>query len=152
MSKTPSKRLLHELQSYQEEPNPALKYLGPISDSELMTWEAGLKGIEGTAYQGGLWTIRINIPPNYPLAPPSMVFKTPICHPNVHFKTGEVCLDLLKSSWSPAYTISSTLTAIHQLLTSAEPDSPLNVDIAMLLRAEDQVAAESLIRFYSNNT
>lgn len=80
-----------------------------------------------------------------------MTFKTPICHPNVHFKTGEICLDLLKSSWSPAYTIRSTLNAVHQLLTSAEPDSPLNVDVAMLLRAEDQVAAESLIRFYTTD-
>lgn len=96
-----------------------------------------------------MWTLRLQVPPNYPLAPPTIKFDTPICHPNVHFKTGEICLDLLKTSWTPAYTLSSTLTAVHQLLTSAEPDSPLNVDVAMLFRAGDQVAAESLIRFYT---
>jgi peroxin-4 len=76
-------------------------------------------------------------------------FTTPICHPNVDFKTGEICLDTLKASWTPAYTITTTLTSIHQLLTSAEPDSPLNVDIAQLFRQEDYVGAEALIRFYT---
>jgi peroxin-4 len=41
------------------------------------------------------------------------------------------------------------MTSIHQLLTSAEPDSPLNVDIAQLMRLEDYVGAEALIRFYT---
>lgn len=41
------------------------------------------------------------------------------------------------------------MQAIQQLLTSAEPDSPLNVDIAQLFRLDDQVGAEALIRFYT---
>ena len=41
------------------------------------------------------------------------------------------------------------MTSIHQLLTSAEPDSPLNVDIAQLFRSGDEVGAMSLIRFYT---
>lgn len=98
---------------------------------------------------GGRWLLSIAIPSTYPLTPPSIKFETPICHPNVDFRTGEICLDLLKTSWSPAYTITTTLTSIHQLLTSAEPDSPLNVDIAQLLRQEDYVGAEALIRFYT---
>ena len=64
-------------------------------------------------------------------------------------QTGEICLDLLKTSWSPAYTITQTLTSIHQLLTDPEPDSPLNVDIASLLRQGDRVGAESLVRYYT---
>ena len=67
----------------------------------------------------------------------------------MHFKTGEICLDVLKERWTPAMQISSSMTYIHQLLTSAEPDSPLNVDIAQLLRLEDYVGAEALIRFYT---
>jgi len=41
------------------------------------------------------------------------------------------------------------MTSIHQLLTSAEPDSPLNVDVAQLFRLGDDVGAQSLIRFYT---
>lgn len=100
------------------------------------------------------------------MVPPSVQFITPICHPNVHFKvlslppsappverltpckqTGEICLDLLKTSWSPAYTIVSTLEAVHQLLAYPEVDSPLNVDVAALLRNGDRVGAEGLVRW-----
>lgn len=83
------------------------------------------------------------------MVPPTIRFVTPICHPNVDFKSGEICIDVLKDRWTPAMQISSSLTYIHQLLTSAEPDSPLNVDIAQLFRAEDYVGAEALIRFYT---
>ncbi|KIW03887.1 uncharacterized protein PV09_05180 [Verruconis gallopava] len=148
-TRTTSKRLIQELKDYQKDPNEALLYLGPASDNELMEWTAVMKGVEGTAYEGGRWLLHILIPSNYPLSPPTITFSTPICHPNVHFKTGEICLDLLKTSWSPAYTISSTLTAVHQLLTSAEPNSPLNIDVAVLLREHDLAGANSLIRYYT---
>jgi len=140
---------MNELQSLQSEPNEACLRLGPVTEDELLHWEAVMRGVRGTAYQDGLWLLDIKIPPNYPIAPPSVTFSTPICHPNVHFRTGEICLDLLKSAWLPSYTISSTIDAVHQLLTSAEPDSPLNVDIAQLFREGDWVGAESLIRFYT---
>lgn len=62
-------------------------------------------------------------------------------------QTGEICLDLLKTSWTGAYTISSTLSAIHQLLSYPDPNSPLNVDVAVLLREGDTVGAEGLVRW-----
>lgn len=166
---TTTKRLLHELQSYKQEPSDALLELGPVNDDELLHWAAIMKGVEGTAYEGdqslehkssgivlreclgGIWKLDIHIPDSYPLAPPTVRFVTPICHPNVHFKTGEICLDLLKTSWSPAYTIVSTMNAIHQLLTSAEPDSPLNVDIAQLFRQGDDIGSQALISFYTDS-
>lgn len=64
-------------------------------------------------------------------------------------QTGEICLDVLKEAWTPVYTISQTLTTIHQLLTSPEPDSPLNVDAAAVLRNGDVVGYESLVRLWS---
>ena len=97
----------------------------------------------------GLWKLNIIIPDAYPNKPPTITFVTPICHPNVHFKTGEICLDLLKSSWSPVYSVKQTLEAVQQLLTSAEPDSPLNIDAAQLLRQGDQLGYEALVRFYT---
>lgn len=56
---------------------------------------------------------------------------------------------MLKSAWTPAYTIAAAMTSVHQLLTSAEPDSPLNVDVAQLLRGGDRVGADALVRFYT---
>lgn len=150
-TQSPIKRLLNELRAYQTDPNDALVHLGPIHDDELLHWTAVMRGQPGTAYEEGLWLLDIVIPPNYPLSPPTITFRTPICHPNVHFTTGEICLDILKTAWSPAFTISTTLTTIHQLLTSAEPDSPLNIDVALLFRQGDWMGAESLIRYYTTN-
>ena len=83
-------------------------------------------------------------------APVSLVSRVPIrilltFNPD---QTGEICLDLLKDSWSPAYTLTSTLEAIHQLLAYPEVDSPLNIDIARLLKDGDRIGGESLVRFW----
>ena len=53
---------------------------------------------------------------------------TRIFHPNIHFKSGEVCLDILKTAWTPAWTIQSVCRAIIALLSNPEADSPLNCD------------------------
>lgn len=142
-----SKRLLGELKDYAKDPHECLEELAPV-EGDLLHWTAIMKGVEGTAYERGRWLLDIKVPDNYPFHPPEVKFVTPICHPNVHLKTGDVCLDLLKTTWSPAYTLAFTLTAIHSLLTSPEPDSPLNVDAAALLRAGDFVGYDSLVRVW----
>lgn len=99
---------------------------------------------------GGLFNLSISIPTNYPSSPPSIHFRTPCCHPNVDFKTGEICLDLLKTAWTPAYGVVSTLEAVQQLLSAGgDADSPLNVDLGRLMREGDIVGAEGLVRFYT---
>ncbi|KAL4782179.1 ubiquitin-conjugating enzyme/RWD-like protein [Aspergillus varians] len=145
-----TQRLLRELKDYTTSPNEALLHLGPIDEDNLLNWEAVLKGVKGTPYEDGLWSLSIQIPTNYPLSPPTIRFTTRISHPNISFTTGEICLTLLTTEhWSPVYTLSATLTAIHQLLTDPIPDSPLNVDIAALLRNGDVPAWESLVRYYT---
>lgn len=161
-----TQRLLRELKDYTNSPNEALLHLGPVDEDDLLHWEAVLKGVKGTPYEGtslsssyptpanntigGLWSLSIHLPPNYPLSPPKITFNTRISHPNISFTTGEICLTLLTSEhWSPVYTLSTTLTAIHQLLTDPRPDSPLNVDVAALLRDGDIPAWESVVRFWT---
>lgn len=48
-------------------------------------------------------------------------------------QTGEICLDVLKTDWSPAWTLASALLAVQSLLASPEPSSPLNVDAGALV-------------------
>jgi peroxin-4 len=65
----------------------------------------------------------------------------------VFLQTGEICLDLLKTAWTPAYTLQMTVEAIWQMLAAPGIDSPLNVDVAALIRQGDAIGAESLVRW-----
>ncbi|KAF8467283.1 ubiquitin-conjugating enzyme/RWD-like protein [Kalaharituber pfeilii] len=142
-----AKRLLGELKEYSREPQGCLEELAPVGDN-LQHWTAIMKGVEGTPYERGRWLLDIRVPKNYPFEPPVVKFVTPICHPNIHLQTGDVCVDLLKTTWSPAYTLKLTIMAIQSLLTTPEPDSPLNVDAANLLKAGDYVGYDSLVKVW----
>lgn len=151
-SNSPLKRLTNEIGDLRTNPNDAVLHLGPSNDTDLFSWEAVLKGPRDltSPYAGGLWLLSISIPPTYPHTPPKIRFVTPICHPNIHFQTGEICLTLLTSEhWAPSYTLSSTMSAIQQLLSDPGLDSPLNVDVANLYREDDAVGAEGLIRYWT---
>ena len=69
-------------------------------------------------------------------------------HANVALRTGEICLDLLKEAWTPAYSVLECVRAVRLLLATPEPDSPLNVDVASLLRAGDALGARRLVQFW----
>jgi peroxin-4 len=87
-SSTSSRRLLKELEQNSKDPNPNLLRLEPTRDDDLLHWEAVMKGVPESAYEYGLWKLKISVPEAYPNQPPKVEFVTPICHPNVHFKVG----------------------------------------------------------------
>ena len=49
-----AKRLIKELEQYSKVPSPAVTHLEPISDDDLTRLTAGLRGPDGTAYEGTL--------------------------------------------------------------------------------------------------
>ena len=96
----------------------------------------------------GRWLLRISIPTEYPNKPPKISFVTPIVHANIALNNGEICLDLLKDAWTPAYSVLESVRAVRMLLGCPETDSPLNVDVAALIRAGDSVGARRLVEFW----
>lgn len=112
-------------------------------------WIALIRGPPTGAYAGGIFELSLVVPTGYPTKPPVVKFKTKIFHPNVSWKDGEICLDVLKEQWTPAWTLSSAITAILALLGDPEPDSPLNVDAATLFRTGDARAYESMCRMWT---
>ena len=105
---------------------------GPISD-DLLQWNASIIGPSDSPYAGGLFKLNITIPIKYPFSPPKIVFTTKIYHPNISYN-GSICLDLLKTEWSPVLTISKILLSICSLLTDPNPDDPLVPSIAELYK------------------
>lgn len=85
----------------------------------------------------------------YPITPPKIFFKTKIFHPNIHFNTGEVCLDIIKSEWTPTWTLEALCKAIRLLMENPNEDSPLNCDAANLIRLKEHEAYEQIARMYS---
>ena len=68
---------------------------------------------------------------DYPSHPPEVSFKTPIYHPNV-YRNGDICLDILKTNWSPVYDVSNILVSIQSLLNDPNSKSPANAEAAKL--------------------
>ncbi|KAH6646409.1 ubiquitin-conjugating enzyme [Truncatella angustata] len=150
-SRSATKRLLRELAAWEKEApgETGIERLGPVGEDELLHWEAVINGRGiGNGYDEGRWLLQIQIPPSYPLAPPKMTFATPVVHANVALESGEICLDLLKDAWTPAYSVLECVRAVRMLLGYPGTDSPLNVDVAALIRSGDGVGARRLVEFW----
>jgi peroxin-4 len=145
-----AKRLRKELQALERSSlTEDDVYLRPSSDS-ILQWTALLKGPPDTPYEGGVFQLSITCGSDYPLAPPSIKFITKVFHPNVHFKTGAVCLDILKKEWSPAWGLQAACRAVLALLSDADAESPLNCDAGNMLRGDqDLVAYRTTAKMYT---
>lgn len=124
-----TKRLNSELTSLILDPVPGVSAF-PDGD-DLLSWKSTIKGPDNSYYVGMEFSLHMQFQPNYPIAPPTVKFVTPIFHPNIDM-SGNICLDILKDKWSPTYTVSTILLSIQSLLETPNNDSPLNNQAAQL--------------------
>ncbi|KYN33082.1 Ubiquitin-conjugating enzyme E2-17 kDa, partial [Trachymyrmex septentrionalis] len=122
-----------ELQDLGRDP-PAQCSAGPVGD-DLFHWQATIMGPPDSPYQGGVFFLTIHFPTDYPFKPPKVAFTTRIYHPNIN-SNGSICLDILRSQWSPALTISKVLLSICSLLCDPNPDDPLVPEIARIYKTD----------------
>ncbi|KAK7829423.1 hypothetical protein U0070_007197 [Myodes glareolus] len=157
---------LQELSDLQRDP-PAHCSAGPVGD-DLFHWQATIMGPKpfmpftpggnhsglctccgrtlmrpvvsfqpDSAYQGGVFFLTVHFPTDYPFKPPKIAFTTKIYHPNIN-SNGSICLDILRSQWSPALTVSKVLLSICSLLCDPNPDDPLVPDIAQIYKSDKE--------------
>ncbi|KTG31617.1 hypothetical protein cypCar_00021182 [Cyprinus carpio] len=118
----------------------------------LFHWQATIMGPNDSPYQGGVFFLTIHFPTDYPFKPPkariinylnnllvilAVAFTTRIYHPNIN-SNGSICLDILRSQWSPALTISKVLLSICSLLCDPNPDDPLVPEIARIYKTDNE--------------
>mmetsp|Transcript_85150 Transcript_85150/g.237666 ORF Transcript_85150/g.237666 Transcript_85150/m.237666 type:complete len:205 (-) Transcript_85150:239-853(-) len=125
------RRLEKELERMRAEPVTGID--ASPRGSDMLSWRARIAGPEGGPYDGGAFELDVALSSKYPLEPPKVKFKTQIFHPNVS-NTGEICLDILKTQWSPALTLQKVLLSVTALLSDPNFGDPLNASAAALHR------------------
>ncbi|KAK0746388.1 ubiquitin-conjugating enzyme/RWD-like protein [Schizothecium vesticola] len=125
-----TKRLQTELMQLMTSAAPGISAF-PSADGNLLSWRATIAGPDDTPYAGLTFKLSFEFPSNYPYAPPTVLYMTPIYHPNVDF-SGRICLDILKDKWTAAYNVQTVLLSLQSLLGEPNNASPLNGEAAEL--------------------
>jgi len=112
----------------------------------MMLWEVGIPGKEGTIWAGGLYKLEVHFPEDYPSKPPKCKFTPPLFHPNV-YPSGTVRMSILKEekSWTPEITMIQIVLAIQDLMNNPNMLDPAQVG-AWQLRKNYQTAYEAKIK------
>ena len=124
---TVSIRITKELSGLIKDPIPGIT-VNSINNS-LRYFDIRLNGPPDTPYENGVFKLELFITDEYPMEPPRVRFLTKVYHPNID-KLGRICLNILKDSWTPALQIRSVLISIQALLSSPNPDDPLDHVVA----------------------
>ena len=123
--------------------------IGLVSESDMHQWQILLDGPKGSAYEvnilcesllkllptditeGGVFTLHLSLPNEYPFKPPTLSFKTKIYHPNVtNDDKGSMCLGMLRpDEWKPSSKIEAVLTFAKGLLSEPQPDDAVEGNI-----------------------
>ena len=130
---TAKKRLRKDLKQLQSLTMQDGITASPRQESNLFEWQAFLTGPEQSAYEGGIYELHLTIPCHYPVQAPKVRFQTEIFHPNI-YQTGEICLDILQDQWSEVLSIEKILLSVRSLLTEPNPNSPANIEAAILYK------------------
>ena len=123
---SPIKRILKELKYFEEEEPDGVFRAGPENENNLFRWIASFHGPIGSPYEGGIFTIGIHFPIEYPFKAPKVNFITKIYHPNIKLHTGENSLDILYDKWNPSIKVIDILKYIQNLLVN--PDIKLFIE------------------------
>lgn len=123
--------------------------LHPVKETDLTHWEATIPGPTDSPYHDHNFCLQIDIPDNYPISPPAATFKSfTLPHANVKWETGEICLDTLKDHWSPIFNLTYIVESIVRLLSEPNGESPLNIELGILLREGDICGYNNLVQYW----
>ena len=130
------RRLQKDLRELEQD-SPSNCSASPNGD-DLFNWTATIIGPSDTPYENGIFNLNLSFPTDYPFKPPRITFQTKIYHPNIN-GNGAVCLDILKTQWSPALSLVKVLLSVCSLLSDPNPDDPLVPEIANVYKTNREL-------------
>ena len=117
------KRIEKEIKDFNKEP-PENISIDFIDDSDISRIEASIKGPEESPYEGYVFKVYIEYPPDYPFKPPKFEFITKIYHPNIKiYGRNFFCCCVLPeivTAWSPNLTFQDILSKGIELLSTPD--------------------------------
>ena len=128
------RRLQKEISDMENDTDAATNCSAGLYNNDLFNWQATIIGPDETPYEGGVFSLKIAFPADYPFKPPKITFDTKIYHPNIN-ASGGICLDILKDQWSPALNTIKVLLSICSLMADPNPNDPLVPEIARLYKS-----------------
>ena len=120
MNSTP--RIMKETQSLMTTSTPGISAYP--NEQNPRHFKCEIEGPTDTPYEGGKFKLELFLPEQYPMVPPKVLFRSKIYHPNID-KLGRICLDILKTKWTPAIQIRTLLLQIQVLMSHPNLDDPL---------------------------
>ncbi|KAG4301642.1 hypothetical protein PCANB_001819 [Pneumocystis canis] len=143
------KRILKETERLIADPPPGI--IAESCQDNLRYFQIKIEGPAQSAYENGIFCLELFLPEEYPMVAPKVRFLTKIYHPNID-KLGRICMDILKNAWSPALQIRTVLLSIQALLSTPNPDDPLDQSIGqefLYNRATFDATAKEWTRLYA---
>ncbi|UVC50079.1 ubiquitin carrier protein [Theileria orientalis] len=118
-----------------------------LEDDNYFKWRVCFEGPQETPYEGGIFTVLMNFPEDFPNSPPEMVFEQEMWHPNI-YPDGRVCISILhppgsdryneqerpEERWRPILGVESILISVVSMLGEPNLESPANVDAGVHLK------------------
>jgi len=130
-SSSARKRLLRDFNRLHVTPPNGV--LGAPIDSNVMKWRGIVFGNDGSTWEGGIFKVGLEFTDAYPFKAPTVHFQTKLFHPNVG-PNGEILLDMLGKSWTPAYDVADILVSIQRLLCNPNLEAVVNSEANALFR------------------
>ncbi|KAL4348862.1 hypothetical protein GQ457_17G016890 [Hibiscus cannabinus] len=130
MTNLGTKRLMKDLEKLLQE-SPAGISAEPQKNN-ILHWDAIIQGPKKSPWEGGSFKLTLEFPEDYPNKPPIGRFISPMFHPNIDAKDGNIFLDILRDEWLPIFGVESILISIQSLLCDPNPNSAANEEAAKL--------------------
>ncbi|KAK2196275.1 bifunctional Ubiquitin-conjugating enzyme [Babesia duncani] len=119
-----------------------------LENDDYFKWRVCFEGPPETAYEGGIFTVTLTFPSDFPNNPPKMQFQEEMWHPNI-YPDGTVCISILhapgqdryneqerpEERWRPVLGVENILVSVVSMLGEPNLCSPANVDAAIQLKS-----------------
>ena len=84
-------------------------------NGDMNNWEVHFEGSPTTAYEDGIFKVKVHLPDNFPNERPYIYFITKMFHPNINPTTGLVSLNLMYQ-WIPTRTIEAVFFGFLEVM------------------------------------